>query len=91
MILSDIRQYLLQRGHASLSDIATHFDSNPDAVRGMLETWIRKGKVRKRLANSDCGSSCCQCDAAAVEIYEWIDAQKVASEHPLPLPTFCKH
>ncbi|MES9935463.1 MAG: FeoC-like transcriptional regulator [Sedimenticola sp.] len=91
MILSEIKQYLQQRGHASLSDIATHFDSEPDAVRGMLETWIRKGKVRKRMSNSACGTSCSQCDEANVEIYEWIEPGGTINEQPLPLPTFCKH
>lgn len=92
MILSEIRKYLQQRGQASLSDIALHFDSNPDAVRGMLETWIRKGKVHKHLLNSACGSSCSKCESDATEIYEWISTEEKSkpSEQPLPTPTFCK-
>ncbi|MEJ2529548.1 MAG: FeoC-like transcriptional regulator, partial [Gammaproteobacteria bacterium] len=55
MILSDIKQYLIQRGSASLSDISVHFDADPNAVRGMLEQWIRKGKVSKQAAKAACG------------------------------------
>jgi len=44
MILANIRDYLKQRGQCTLSDIALHFDADADAVRGMLEVWIRKGK-----------------------------------------------
>jgi putative ferrous iron transport protein C len=71
MILSDLRDYLRQRGQASLQDMALHFDADPDALRGMLEQWIRKGKVSRRSAKASCGDSCTQCDPASVEIYVW--------------------
>ena len=48
MILSDIRRYLEQRGQATLADIALHFDADPNAVRGMLNVWIRKDKVSQK-------------------------------------------
>jgi hypothetical protein len=72
MILSDIKRYLSERSQATLADMALHFQSSPDAVRGMLEVWSGKGKVRRHLANPSCGSSCSNCDPASVEIYEWI-------------------
>ncbi|MCW8847148.1 MAG: FeoC-like transcriptional regulator [Sedimenticola sp.] len=71
MILSDIRRYMEQRQQVCLSDIALHFGASQDATRGMLETWIRKGKVR-RLASMACGSSCGKCPEAQIELYEWI-------------------
>lgn len=71
MILSQVRDYLKQRGQCTLSDIALHFDTDADAVRGMLDVWIRKGKVEKRSATASCGSSCQSCDPAATEIYSW--------------------
>ncbi len=71
MILADIRDYLERRGQASLADIATHFDTPLDALRGMLAVWIRKGKIHKRLATAACGSSCSQCESATTEIYVW--------------------
>ena len=72
MILSRIRHYLAERGQASLGEIALHFDASPDAVRGMLEQWMRKGKVRRHTPRAGCGSSCNRCDPAATEIYEWV-------------------
>ena len=71
MILSDIKNYLQQRGQASLGDIALHFKSDPEAVRGMPDVWIRKGKVIKQTSTASCGSSCQQCDPATTEIYVW--------------------
>ncbi|MCW8890726.1 MAG: FeoC-like transcriptional regulator [Sedimenticola sp.] len=66
-----MRRYLQQHQQVCLSDIALHFDSSPDATRGMLETWIRKGKVR-RLPTMACGSSCGKCAPEQVELYEWV-------------------
>ena len=71
MILSEIRSFMQQHGQVSLSDIALHFDVEPDAARGMLDIWIKKGKVQRRSATSSCGTSCSQCDTAATEIYVW--------------------
>ena len=73
MILSQVRDYLKQRGQCSLSDIALHFDTDADAVRGMLDVWTRKGKVEKHAATASCGTSCQSCDSASTEIYSWCD------------------
>jgi putative ferrous iron transport protein C len=83
MILSEVRDYLRRRGQASLQDLALHFDCEPDAVRGMLEHWIRKGKVTRRLATTSCGGSCTQCLPEAVELYTWGDADPAPREAPL--------
>lgn len=88
MILSDIRRYLEQRSQATLSDIALHFDADPDAVRGMLEVWIQKGKVQKQMATASCGDSCSQCDPAATEIYVWYE--RPVEVIPV-LPAGCGH
>jgi hypothetical protein len=74
MILADIKQYLSARGSASLSDISLHFDTEPNAMRGMLEQWIRKGRVTKHVAGSACNSSCNKCGTESAELYEWVGA-----------------
>ena len=88
MILSDIRHYLQQRGQATLADIALHFDADPNAVRGMLNVWIRKNKVHKKMATASCGGSCTQCDPAATEIYVWTES--TTNSRPA-LPDGCAH
>lgn len=72
MILSEIKRYMKQRRSANLAEIALHFKSEPSAVQGMLEQWIRKGKMSRRQASEECGS-CCKCNATATEIYEWLE------------------
>jgi len=72
MILSDLRDYLKQQQRVTLHDLMIHFRMDADALRGMLEVWIRKGKVKKNAPDSAvCGSSCCKCDPALTELYEW--------------------
>jgi predicted ArsR family transcriptional regulator len=71
MILSQVRDYLEQRGQATLADIALHFDTEPEAIRGMLERWVSKGRVERRKTEAACGTSCNRCDPAAMELYVW--------------------
>mgnify|MGYP000143266632 CR=1 FL=1 len=71
MILTDIRRYLEQRGQASLGDISRHLEADPEAVRGMLEHWMRKGRVRRYPVGAACGG-CGQCEGSGLEVYEWL-------------------
>jgi len=89
MILSQVRDYLKQRGQCTLSDIALHFDTDADAVRGMLEIWIRKGKVERSSATASCGTSCQACDPAATEVYSWRE-QDTRSIN-VATPSNCNH
>ncbi|MET0067345.1 MAG: FeoC-like transcriptional regulator [Candidatus Thiodiazotropha sp.] len=70
-MLALIRDYLRERGEASLADIALHMDADPGAVRGMLEQWVRKGRVEVVKAKAACGTTCTQCDPASMERYIW--------------------
>lgn len=88
MILAEVKDYLEQRGQASLLEIAQHFDAPPNALRGMLAIWLRKNVIHKSVMTSACGSSCSQCDAAATEIYCWGEATSLL---PLAVPTICNN
>lgn len=72
MILSEIRHYLEDRKQVTLGDLAIHFDTDPDAMRGMLNQWMRKGMVVKSESRAGCSKKCGNCSGHAVmEIYEW--------------------
>jgi len=73
MILSELRSYLAEHKRAALSDMARHFATDANALRGMLTTLERKGRVRKLPAGTDCGAGCCGCDQARPELYELLD------------------
>lgn len=73
MILSDLRAYMQLQQRVVLHDLIIHFNVDAGALRGMLDKWIHKGKVRKTSTEAACGTSCCKCDPAMTEIYEWID------------------
>ena len=78
MILAKLKARLRDRGQVSLAELALHVDSDPDAVRGMLELWIRKGRVRAVQSGETCGG-CTQCDPAANEVYQWIGDSEVST------------
>lgn len=71
MILSDLKRYLKEREEASLSDMALHFNADPDVVRAMLQVWIAKGRVERCLPNPACGGNCNLCEPGVGEIYRW--------------------
>ena len=73
MIVTELAHYLHDTRRAALRDLSHRFDTDPEALRGMLDTLERKGRVRRLPANTPCGGGCCQCDPASIEIYEWID------------------
>lgn len=72
MILSDLRSYLKERNSVTLRDLMLHFDTDADALRGMLQILIKKHYVKKASAKEACGTSCCKCDSTLTEIYEWL-------------------
>jgi len=69
-ILRDVRDYLQKHQRASLEDLAVHFNSNPDAMRGMLEKWIAKGIIR-HCQPSACAGCTTSCSSAPGDSYEW--------------------
>ncbi len=76
-MLTTLKGYLVTHRAASLSELARHVAADPDAVRGMLEHWVRKGRVR-RTAGVRCGG-CDSCAAADIEFYEWVGERASAT------------
>ena len=73
MILSEVRNYLAENRRVSLRDMVYRFGTDADALRGMLAVLQRKGKVRQLPPKAGCGDSCCKCDPASLELFEWIE------------------
>lgn len=73
MILSDLRNYMQEKRRVTLNDLVLHFKVDANALRGMLNKWINKGKVKQSPVGTNCGTSCCKCDPLLTEIYEWVD------------------
>ena len=71
MILTELKSYLIEKKRVPLIDMAHHFNVAPDAVKGMLGHFLRKGKVRL-LEGATCSKGCCKCDPSSLEIYEWV-------------------
>ena len=72
MILSDIKEYFSNHEMASLADLSVHFGVEPDAMRGMLDRFIHKGKLIKLPQEGACPKCCIGCDSDRLEIYGWL-------------------
>jgi len=75
MILSQLTSHLARQKRIALYDLSLHFDTDADALRGMLSLLERKGRVRKLPAGTLCGTSCDKCDATSIEMYEWVEPE----------------
>ena len=73
MILSEVRDYLRAHKRATLGDLALHFDVPHEAMRGMVEQFVGKGRVRPLTFEATCNTACpTACDDTAMTIYEWV-------------------
>jgi hypothetical protein len=70
MILSDIRQYMKNRGRASLDDLVVHFEGDKTAIEGMMETL----KSRRLVIELGCGgcSGASGCLVSGPKIYAYV-------------------
>ena len=74
MILTDVKEYFARQKTASLTDLAVHFKAEPDTMRGMLDQWILRGKVRELPREDSCSNCCgCECNSENTEIYQWLE------------------
>ncbi|MEG4343578.1 FeoC-like transcriptional regulator [Microcoleus sp. A003_D6] len=79
MILSDIQKFIADNKRASLADLKIHFRMDGDALRGMLNRLIRKGRISKMAEVKKCGG-CHSCGDDATEIYVWVNPGESVSE-----------
>ena len=73
MILTEIKKYLMENRVASLTNLSVRFNVDPDAMRGMLNQWIKKGRLRQLPKGAKCSKCCGECDSENLEIYEWYE------------------
>ncbi|GAA6201057.1 FeoC-like transcriptional regulator [Aquicoccus sp. SU-CL01552] len=75
-MLQELRTYVERNGAVSILDLSNHFHVAPDALRGMLDHWVRKGVLSRQSLTTNCGgcASAGQCGGcgvlASLEIYE---------------------
>ncbi len=71
MILSELRDYVAERGCVPVAELSRRFEVDEPALRGMLDLWQRRNKVRLLPAGDSCGG-CTGCGVGRSEICEWI-------------------
>lgn len=71
MILKDVKDYVKSRQQVSLEDVALHFEAQPEAVQGMLDFWVSKGRLIRQTNTRCCSGSCCSVGKDGQLIYRW--------------------
>lgn len=80
---SAVKRYLQSRGMAPLSDLANRFGCDAEAMRGVLDFWMRKGRVQALTTQRGCASGCGGCSGASCPapessaVYVWLDETAV--------------
>lgn len=77
-MLIPLKNYLAEQGQASLDELSKHFKSSPDALRGMLSHWLKKGRIRKEALG--CNKGCASCPPEQTEIYCWLGSRATQPE-----------
>ncbi len=75
MLASEIKAYLITKKSASLAELTQHFAIDPDNMRGLLEIWIKQGKLRHSPPVNACcsnGRGCGSCTLTNLEFYDWV-------------------
>lgn len=73
MILARVENHFRQYKRGSLTDLAEILDTQPEALRGMLDLLIRKGRLRRLPSGTACGGGCSKCKPETVELFEWVN------------------
>lgn len=80
-MLIAIRDYFKAHPVCTLAELSTVFHTSPDAMRGMLLHWLKKGRIV--CERGGCGATCSKrsnkkpgcmnCRPEELEIYRWQD------------------
>lgn len=73
MTPSELRTYVKEHRHVTLTDLAIHFQSDPQAIKAAMQTWIKKGVVNATQAEAGCSKGCCKCKTEDITIYQWLE------------------
>lgn len=76
MTPSELRNYLKEHHQVTLGDLSIHFQSEPEAVKAAMDTWIKKGMVDATTAETGCSKGCCKCRPEDVTVYRWLEQDK---------------
>jgi predicted transcriptional regulator len=74
MLASGIKKLLMERGAATINEIASLLKTDPGMVEDVLARWILEGKVTKEENHHEC--RCCGCGCSSGSggsrlLYKW--------------------
>jgi putative ferrous iron transport protein C len=85
MILTELQGHVRSRERVSLAQLSASFGIQPDALRGMLDRLVAKGRIRRLQSPGRC-SGCTLCPPEALEFYEWAAASPASPPPRCAMP-----
>ena len=82
MILTELGPYLAARRAASLDELARHFRIEREALRGMLDVLVRKGRIARL---DQCCPGCGGCAGEGQDLYAWTGGTPSPSPNRPPI------
>jgi putative ferrous iron transport protein C len=76
MMLLQLKSYLMAKEAVTLEELAMHFDEDPNVIQDMLEHFIRKGQVIKKVPNARCDACTITCGLEHLSVYQWQEKQE---------------
>ncbi len=70
MILNDVKNYVKSQRQVSLHEIALHFDMEAEALQGMLDFLVSKGRISQN-ASPACPGGCSCSMSESNDVYSW--------------------
>lgn len=98
MAPSKLRQVLMAfektNGSLSMAQLAQDLDVSPQQLDGMIQHWVRKGRIREVQEFSECGSCGSGDDGSCAYVIDMPRSYELANQNMIPLRVFggsCSH
>ncbi|NTW98644.1 MAG: hypothetical protein HGB35_01645 [Geobacteraceae bacterium] len=72
MVLAELKKFIIERRQVSLDEISRHFHADPELVESMLDGWMMKGRVVRKVSERMSPSCCGSCGGKRHFWYEWV-------------------
>ncbi|WP_407330851.1 FeoC-like transcriptional regulator [Enterovibrio sp. 27052020O] len=68
MILTELRDYVIDNPQCSQTELASNFGLSEDGIDAMLSVWIKKGQIKTTISDSHNG---------VVRRYQWVSDKEI--------------
>ena len=77
-----LKKYLMNHDEVSLEELSTYLSEDPSVVQDMLEHFIRKGYLTKKIPSRPCDNCAMGCSGGldSLTVYQWQKSESKTNE-----------